>query len=97
MQKPHIKQIQPLGSSAPTSPTWTDLRVAQPRRITNTILAAVCARRIAAISILSPTATGFRTHPKIGPSAVQRTVASNAVYKAAKYALGVVIPYQVRP
>ena len=73
--------------------TWAGLRVAHPRPVTNTILAAIRTRRIAARSSLSPPTASFGARTKIGPSTVHCTVASNAVYKAAKYKMSIVMPY----
>ena len=96
-QPTQSKQTLSLISHTKQRLTTTSLCVARVGPVAYTILAAIGRRRIAAISALNPSATSFRARTKIGPSTVQRTVASNAVYKAAKYALGVVIPYQVRP
>ena len=71
--------------SPQTSLTTTSLGIARVGPVAYTICAAIRRRRIAAISALSPPTASFGARTKIGPSTVQCTVTSNAVYKAAKY------------
>ena len=87
-----VPRAIPTTQHSQTKHTTTSLRVAHVGPVAYTIFAAIGRRRIAAISALNPSATSFRAQTKIGPSTVQPTVASNAVYKAVKYAVGVVIP-----
>ena len=77
--------------------TSTRLRVAPSGRVAYTILAAICRRRVAAVSALIPTITGFRARPEIGPPAVKCGFAGNAIYNVINKRAKVSITYLVRP
>ena len=70
-------------SSTQASRTCTGLCIAQFEVCAYTILAAICRRRVAATSALTPATTSFRACNKRGPAAVHFTFLSQAVYNAA--------------
>ena len=78
----HHNKLPTCSSSTQASRTCTGLRIAQVKLFAHTILAAICRRRVAAISALTPTATSFRAWTKRGPAAVHVTVLCQAICNA---------------
>jgi len=70
-------------SSTQASRTCTGLCIAQFEVCAYTILAAICRRRVAATSALTPAATSFRACNKRGPATVHFTFLSQAICNAA--------------
>ena len=78
----HHSKLPTCSSSTQASHTCTGLCIAQVKLFAHTILAAICRRRVAAISALTPTATSFRAWTKRGPAAVHFTVLCQAICNA---------------